>query len=466
MRNPIETRPSRRDALRLIGGSAATSLLAPFLGPGAARAQGVPQRPERFVLFHPLQGTVLPMFVPTGGERDFELPFLLEPLAPFRDELLVYAGLDNPAARANSVGNAHQNANFTLFTGRPFPYQDAERITAGGPDVAQVLADRLSADVPFDRLDFAVGGPRGFGLVRNEFLFRALGEPVDAFNDPTVAIARIFGDQRLSAEDAFALRARRASVLDGVRGLFEHARARADVEGRRALDAHAEKVRALENRLLAGPGACVSPTLDAPPGYNFASDDDVSLPAMIDVLVTALACGQTRVATLEFLNAHDHAFPWLWARNGGPIVDTEVWDNWHAMVHADYQPGMEWVYRWYMEGLALLWQRLRETPGPDGRPLSETTMVLYLPEFSSGRHWTNGISGCVLGPRGEASGGRFLDTFTVPLEQFIERSNYVPWRSTTQQLLTSTLRAFGGADEHFGAVLDGAPQGGLPGWLA
>jgi hypothetical protein len=183
-------------------------------------------------------------------------------------------------------------------------------------------------------------------------------------------------------------------------------------------------------------------------------------------MVTALACGQTRVATFELMNGHDHAFPWLWARNGGPIVDTQLWDNWHALVHADYQPGMEWVYRWYLEGVAHVWERLRATPGPDGRPLSETTLLLYQPEFSSGRHWTNGLSGFVLGPRGEAPGGRFSNRFVVPLDTFIERGNYVDWQSTSQQLLTSLLRAFGGDDVHFGEVFPEAPQGGLEGWLA
>ena len=462
----MSAQTSRRDALRILGGATAGALLAPLTGLRPAFAQEAAARPERLVVFHHLQGTVLPMFVPTGGELDFELPFLLEPLAPYRDEMLIYAGLDNPAARANSVGNAHQNANFTLYTGRPFPFQDAERITAGGPDVMQVLAERIGGDTPFPRLDFAVGGQRGFGLTRNEFFFRAQGEPIDAFNDPFVATARVFGDQRLSVAEAFALRARRASVLDGVRGLFDRARLRADAEGRRALDAHAQKIRELEGRLLDGPGACVAPTFAPPEGYDFSYDDDVTLPAMIDVLVTSLACGQTRVASLELQNGHDHDFSWLWARNGGPIVDTQVWDNWHALVHADYQPGMEWVYRWYMEGLALLWERLRQTPGPDGRPLSETTMVLYLPEFASGRHWTNGLSGVVLGPRGEPRGGRFLNRFTVGLDEFIARSNYAPFQSTTQQLLTSVLRAFGGDDAHFGAALDGAPQGGLAGWLA
>jgi hypothetical protein len=459
---------NRREALRRGGAAATAALLARALGPRAAQAQGMApiERPERFVLFHHLQGTVLPMFVPTEGLLPADLPFLLEPFSPYVDDLLVYAGLNNSASQANLVGNSHQNANFTLFTGRPFPFQDAERVTAGGPDIVQILSERIGSDSPFPRLDFAVGGTRSLaGLLRGEFLFRALGEPIDMFANPSVAVARIFGDQQLSADEAFALRARRASVLDAVDGLFSLAFRRADAEGRRALEAHAEKIRGLENRLLNGPGACVAPSFEPPPDYDVALHDDVSLPAMIDVLVTTLACGQTRVASLSIQNGHDHPFPWLWARNGGPIVDTGQWDNWHAMVHADYQPGMEWVYRWYMEGLASLWEKLRTTPGPDGRPLSETTMVLYLPEFASGRHWTNGISGIVLGPRGEPPGPRFVNHFTTDLDHFVERSGYVPWQATTQQLLTSVLRAFGGDDAHFGAVLEGVPQGGLPGWL-
>lgn len=462
----IETRMRRREALRILGGTAAGTLLSPLLFSGRAHAQGPVPRPERIVIVHHSQGTVLPMFVPTGGAEDFELPFLLEPIAPFRDELFVYAGLDNVAARNNVVGNAHHRGNLTLFTGRSFPYQDEARITGGGPSVDQELARRLSGDTPFPRLDFAVGGTRGYGLVRGDRFWRDLGEPIEAFNDPTVAIARIFGDARLTAEQAFALRARRVSVLDAVGDLFHSARGRADAEGRRALDAHAEKVRELERRLESSPGACLTPTFDAPADYDFSYDDDLSMPAMADVMVTALACGQTRVATFELMNGHDHAFPWLWARNGGPIVDTQLWDNWHALVHADYQPGMEWVYRWYLEGVASIWERLRATPGPDGRPLSETTLLLYQPEFASGRHWTNGLSGFVLGPRGVAPGGRFSNRFVVPLDTFIERSNYVDWQSTSQQLLTSLLRAFGGDDAHFGEVFPEAPQGGLEGWLA
>jgi hypothetical protein len=90
--------------------------------------------------------------------------------------------------------------------------------------------------------------------------------------------------------------------------------------------------------------------------------------------VGAFACDLTRVATLHFANGHSHDFPWLWAKNGGPIVDTLAWENWHAMVHADFQPGMEWVYRWYLEMLAdLLTQLIAH-----GAPLQLVPMQRWL----------------------------------------------------------------------------------------
>ena len=69
----IETRMRRREALRILGGTAAGTLLSPLLFSGRAHAQGPVPRPERLVIVHHSQGTVLPMFVPTGGAEDFEL---------------------------------------------------------------------------------------------------------------------------------------------------------------------------------------------------------------------------------------------------------------------------------------------------------------------------------------------------------------------------------------------------------
>ena len=80
---------------------------------------------------------------------------------------------------------------------------------------------------------------------------------------------------------------------------------------------------------------------------------------MQDILIAALACDMTRVGTISFANAQDHGFEWLWSENGDqPIVDRSRFDNWHAMVHADYQSGMEYVYRWYSKMLARFLQTI------------------------------------------------------------------------------------------------------------
>ena len=106
---------------RFVKGGLAASLLPFFAKAGRAEDTGAPgPGPKRLLIVHTPQGTVLPQFVPTGSERSFSLPFVLEPLSAFQDRMVVVTGLDNRAPGYNTVGNSHDNANLTLFTGRPF----------------------------------------------------------------------------------------------------------------------------------------------------------------------------------------------------------------------------------------------------------------------------------------------------------------------------------------------------------
>ena len=145
------------------------------------------------------------------------------------------------------------------------------------------------------------------------------------------------------------------------------------------LDAHADKVEQLFHRMSSSIGSCARPNISLPYDYDYSYDDLLSAPVMNEILVTALACDYTRVATLSFANAHDHGFEWLWQQNNGrPIVDRAQWDNWHAMVHADYQPGIEHVYRWYMEQLASLLSLMSNTVDLDGDNLLEHSLVISI----------------------------------------------------------------------------------------
>ena len=477
-------RPSRRSLLQ---GGAALSL--PFWtrraraqDSGAWDTAGGVGLPKRLIVFCVPQGTVLEEFVPVGEADSFTQPNIMEPLAAFQDRLCVVTGVDNLAPQLNSVGNAHQNANLTVLTGMPFAEQDADALSAGGPSIEQVIADAIGGQTPYPRLDLAIGGSEtssGLTTLTDGLLWHGQWDPVTAYNDPSTALLRIFGDDSISAEDAWALRAQRASVLDKVLRGFDQLAPQVPSDDRLRLESHADKVSQLYDRMVAGTGACTRPELDLSSAYDYTVDDDVSAPIFNDILVTAMACDYTRVGTITFANAHDHDFPWLEALNGGtPIVDRSVYDSWHTMVHDDWVPGAEHVYRWYHEVLEDLLTRLANTTDADGDNMLDTTLVLCISEYSSGRHWSTALPVVLAGNLGGASLGRWLDLMTVSPTEFRDAGGYVYTGHTNNQLFVSLLQAFGLPDETFGydgsfALADWTgvdvggtmPQGPLPGLL-
>jgi hypothetical protein len=455
---------NRRSFLRAGG----ACLALPWLGRTAsATTSGAP---KRFVILHNPQGTVMRDWIPTGSASNFTFGPITAPLAPFQDRLVVVSGVDNVMPRYNSVGNAHVNANYTFLTGRPFPVQDGSAITGGGPSIEQVLASRISTDTPFPRLDFAIGGrSTGSGFftpTEGTYFWVDRADPVSYFNDPVLTTLRIFGDSSVPAADRWAERARRSSVLAAVLDNFDVARRDLGASDRVRLDAHADKLVDLEARIASGTGSCVSPTIALPPGYTPTGSDDASAPAMTEILVTALACDMTRVATLHFAEGHAPTFPWLTARNGGsPIVDPGLWENWHAMVHADYQPGMELAYTWYMEQFAHVLRRMSETTDADGDNLLDTSLVMLVSEYSSGRHWNRHLPVILAGCVGDAPLGRWLDLRPGSVDDYEARNGYLDSGYTMNQLLVSILHAFGFDDADFGFTAPELPSGPLPGLL-
>lgn len=460
------SRINRRAFLRAGAATLAVPALTRFRSAHAA-TYGLP---KRMLVLHSPQGTVMRDWVPTGSIEDFTLGPITSPLAPFQDRIIVVAGCDNKMPGYNSVGNAHYNANQTFLTGRPFAAQDSAAISAGGPSIEQVIASRISTETPFPRLDFAIGGSdNGTGFftpTESSYFWIDAYDPVSYFNDPVLASLRIFGDASVAPADQWAERATRASVLGGVLANFDALSPSLSSEDRSRLDAHAEKVAALEARIASGTGACTPPTLSLPSDYDLAGDDDVTAPVMADVLITALACDMTRVATLHFANGHSPTFPWLTARNGGsPIVDPSLFDVWHTMVHADYQAGMELAYQWYYEQWAAILEQMANTTDADGDNLLDTTLVMMVSEFSSGRHWNRNLPIVLAGCVGDAPLGRWLDYRPGSVDDYEAANGYLDSAYSTNQLYVSLLQAFGYSDEAFGYTADELPTGPLPGLL-
>ena len=412
--------------------------------------------PKRLIVFHHPQGTVLRQFVPTGSASDFSLPFILQPLAPFKNRLTVLTGIDNVIPKYNSVSTAHPNANFTFLTGRPFLIQDEQRLSASGPSFEQIIADNICTQTPFPRLDFAIGGPRTESgiLLPGESAYFWYGpeDPVAYFQDPLVAIARIFSDPLADPNQLYAQSSRRSAVLSQVQRSMEQYAQRVPSTDRSRFAVHQERVEQLLHRVAHIPIGCDPPTPLIPVGYDYTQDDPTSAELLIDIMTSALACNQTNVATIHFANSHDHRFEWLWEQNGSPIVDRNRWDNWHAMVHADYQSGMEHVYQWYMNMLLLLLRSLESKVDADGDNLLDHTLILSVSEFSSGRHWHTSLPTLLLGgPTREPLWKDYLDGGLDTLE---ESHGQHSSGTNMNQLLLSLLHHFGLSDDSFGYIAD------------
>jgi hypothetical protein len=338
----------RLDRRALIRGAGSIAIALPWLEVmGTRRAQAAaPAGPaRRFVgVFQP-GGTVRARYTPTGTETDFTMGAILRPLEPLKERLLVIDGLDMKSA----VGEQHQAGIVALLTGTP--QRDGGAGYAGGPSIDQVIATRISAGKkPKASLQMAVRWATGKSKGRlhpiNALNYEDNGtfNPIPPRLDPAQIFEDLFGSARPGGGGggdgggaADGRVARRRSILDHVGRRYETLAGRLGAADRRKLEQHLTKLRELEKGLMVpgpGPGAG-SMTSCRPPGKVDTSDynprtgldadpdgtitdsrTDAAIPKvgkyMMDMLVTALACDLTAVATFQWSDTEaKHTLPWL-----------------------------------------------------------------------------------------------------------------------------------------------------------
>lgn len=472
---------SRRQVLRGAGLTLALPLLESFL-PRTARAGTMP---TRFVVVTTGQGTLLNRWTPPvrAGEA-LELSELLQPLAAHQSELVVVSGVDNLMPRYH-VSNGHNAPGHTLLnahlatssassTGQLLPSGSRTECVAQtlcvGPSIDHYLADRIGSPLP---LNLSVNGT---WTGENQMYYRVAPER-SAEPNGARALARLVDDpvrvfdEHLAGTGSGAptslrdrVRGQRGRVLDSLGGSYGALSRRVSAADRARLEAHAERLADLESRLATMPAiTCESPELALPPGYPTTGRSDLQWRAQIDVMVTALACNVTRVASLHDSDYHGPAFSFLQAPlpatladagaralPGGPI------DGWHAQVHGDSggppndNANLVAGFTFYATQVAYLLERMRSVVEPDGTTLLDNSVVLWISEFGNGgAHSTSDLPVVLAGRAGGAlRTGRHLAR---------------PDR-TTGDLYTSILQLFGVDEGSFGFAGDSDLQhGGLGG---
>lgn len=382
---------TRRALLQSLGGAA---VALPFLEAtrGEAYAQNGP--PLRMVVFmHPM-GMIMDNWRPSGGETNFTLNTILQPLEPHRSQINIINGLSNDVAPVNALSDGHNSAARTLLTCMPFH----ENIAAdgsvkpdtsqvgngfpGGPSVEQVVAEKISAGRRFKTVDLMIGG---LEVGPGQIFAAGRNDPVRGIADPRIAFDRLFAEVAGPPDTPEArIRGKRTAILEKVKTSYRDVGRRLGAEDRARLESHAAKVEELAARLNSNNAvACTPPNVSLPPGYDPESHlfDDVSAPILIEEAVMSLACDLTRVVTLQFTNDEGPTFPWL-----GIDVPGQ-WANWHTMIHEARNigggPAMTAAMTWYTEMFALLVRRLSEVQDGNGS-LLDNTLVLWVSDFGDG----------------------------------------------------------------------------------
>ncbi|HZO16248.1 MAG TPA: DUF1552 domain-containing protein, partial [Polyangiaceae bacterium] len=299
----------RRSLLKMLGAGAA---LLPFVPTLNASAEAVP--PKRIIFLFTSCGTVYPAWKPTGTATDFTLGAILQPLAPFKDRLLVLDGLNYASGGAGTrhfQGPHRFLAGSKLLDGGSFEAVNGSTSGWGSHiSVDQQIAKQVGAETPFASLEFGVN--IDVTDPRSRMSFTASNKPVAPEDNPYKMFDRIFADAGLSPAELARLRLRRQSVIDTVRVQLDHIAQRSSAEDRTKLDAHLEGLRSIEKRLEMSGAACEPPVMGNPIDHHATANFQTVSRLQLDLMAAALGCDLTRVASLMWSReTSPQSFPWL-----------------------------------------------------------------------------------------------------------------------------------------------------------
>ena len=376
-------------------GLGAALLAAPFVGllTRAGRAHAATGRTaKRLVVFFTPNGTVPARWRPSGTETAWSLPAgsILEPLAPHKDKLIVIDGLRFVGA------DNHEGGMAAMLTGKGGAGHESR-----GMSVDQFVAAAIGGATRLRSLEVGVQTSAWGGSTQTRMSYTGPGQYAPPDDRPRGVFSRLYGGAAPGGADA-AL-ARRRSVLDAVKGDLSDLRGRLGGEEQQVLDQHLTSLRELERGL--GGGTCSGGTAPA----DLAVYDNASFPAIgkaqMDLLVSALACGATNVASIQWAHTvAPHVFSWLGLSDGH-----------HSLSHMDDSntagvAAFVKAERWFSEQFGYLLGKLAATADPAGGTLLDSTLVVWCKEMGDARAHVCTDVPFVLAGGGAFTPGRYLKT--------------------------------------------------------
>jgi hypothetical protein len=358
----------------------------------AATPTGAPLRMA--FLYHP-NGANMDAWRPKGEGEDYELNFIMEPLADLKPHFQVVSGFEHKNGWAGPDGAGdHARAGATILTGAR-PKKTAGSDIRLGVSVDQLAAQHLGHLTRFPSLELSCDGVRKSGNCDSGYscayqfnlAWRSETQPVAPESNPRLVFERLFGSGNKEEREREVKRrhAQHKSILDFAQDDARRLHNQLGQNDQHKLDEYLTGVREIERRIEQAASFKV-PDPGVPAPEEKPEEYQEHLRLMADMLVLAFQTDSTRVAT--FLMAHDGS--------NRSFQEIGVSEGHHDLSHhqndKEKLEKIAKINRFYAEQLAYFLAKLRDTKDADGRSLLENSMVVYASGLSDpNRHAHNDL---------------------------------------------------------------------------
>jgi len=382
----------RRTFLKGMGAAIALPMLDAMTPALSAIGRSAAQSPLRLAFTYVPNGITMADWTPKGAGAAFDLSRVMQPMAPFRQDISILSGLAhrNGMALGDGPGD-HARAAASYLTG-VHPRKTAGADIQNGVSVDQIAAQHIGSATRFASLELGCDDSRTVGncdsgyscAYTNSLAWRGPSTPMPPETNPRLVFERLFGDIDTSlTPEARARRMRyRRSILDLVGERTTELSATLGPADKRKLDEYLSSIREIEQRIeraekdLTG----LTPTIDKPTGIPVLYADYVNL--MFDLQLIAFQTDMTRVVTM------------MMGREGSMRTYPEIGvpDPHHPLTH--HRGNVEWIERvtkvneLHMQLFAGFIAKMKATPDGDGS-LLDHSVVIYGSGLSDGNRHTH-----------------------------------------------------------------------------
>jgi hypothetical protein len=409
----------RRTFLKGAGTTLALPLLDAMI-PAFARGADTAARPAtRLATVFVPNGRIMQKWTPAGEGAGFQFSPTLEPLAPFRDNLLVLSGLNIKAADAvgKEPGGVHARPAAAFLTGiHPKPGG------AVGISIDQIVAKEYGKETQLASLELGLDSPEiasddgaYSAYYMNTISWRTGTSPLPMEINPRSLFERMFGDSdTTSAADRMRRVARQRSILDSVTEGVARLSNGVGSSDKSKLAEYLSAIRDIERRIQVAENdsdqsaSSEQEAMERPVGIPTTFADHAKL--MFDLQIVAFQSDLTRVTT--FMMGRE--------QTDRPYREIGIGDGHHPLSHhkevAETMAMVEQIDRYQTQVFSYFMEKLRNTPDGDGS-LLDHSIVLFGSSLSDANYHIHNNVPIVLagGASGQIKGGRHIKYDGLPL---------------------------------------------------